>query len=174
LAPDQNQILSSRAEVLLWRASLHTGAQQREILGRVLEICEQLASQGSGGAGILQIWGDALSWLAASASAAEVESLYTRADEKYARALSLASSNRQASISRVRAAGRRALLKRGRERLDLLTQAREQCVDMAGWNSQDPELWEEWERCSVGWPCSPMSAKETVCLPRRRRRSSMA
>jgi tetratricopeptide (TPR) repeat protein len=144
LAPDQNQILSSRAEVLLWRASLHTGAQQREILGRVLEICEQLASQGSGGAGILQLWGDALSWLATSASASEAESLYTRADEKYARALSLASSNRQASISRVRAAGRRALLKRGRERLDLLTQAREQCVDMAGWNSQDPELWEEW------------------------------
>jgi tetratricopeptide (TPR) repeat protein len=163
LAPERSDILSNRSTEMLWRATLHTGEKQRELLRNVVQICEQQASEGKGGAQGLVTWGTALGYLAVAAGKPEAEGLYEQAEARFSRALYLDPENLPAQAGLVRTLGRRALLKRGDEYITLITRACEECERFSRSAPDCGELLNQWGNL-LEWRAVSSEAGESVRL----------
>jgi hypothetical protein len=144
LAPEETDFAVDRADALVYGAALGTADERREMLQRVCQQCQQLASRGAGGARMLTIWGSALCWLATISKGEEAERFYVEAEKKAARALRIAPNTGRAAVEMVRAMTFRALLQSGEMRRSLLAKACEECARLDKAHPRDADLLRLW------------------------------
>jgi hypothetical protein len=144
LEPKEAEFAVDQADALVYAAALHGGDEQREMLQRVCQWCQQLASRGAGGARMLTIWGSALCWLGTISKGEEAERYYAEAEKKTARALRIAPDTERAVAGKIRSLTYRALLERGEARRNLLAQACEECVRFDEAHPRNADLLRLW------------------------------
>ena len=126
------------------QAALYTGTEQREMLERVCQQCQQLAYRGVGGARMLAIWSWALCWRGYAAKGEEAARFYAEAEKIAARALRIDPDSGRAAVSLARAVTYRALEQRGEVRRKLLERVCEDCARFDKAHPRDADLLHEW------------------------------
>jgi tetratricopeptide (TPR) repeat protein len=144
LAPDETDFAVERAQVSVYRAALHTGDEQREMLERVCQQCQQLAQRGKGGARMLEVWSGALCWLGSAAKGDEAARFYAEAEKIAARALRIDPDSERAAVGLARTLTCRALEQRGEVRRRLLDQVCERCARFEKAHPRDADQLLEW------------------------------
>jgi tetratricopeptide (TPR) repeat protein len=144
LDPRDGEFAVDQADVLAWRAALYSGDEQREMLQRVCQQCQQLACRGIGGARMLAIWAGALRWLGSAAKGEEAERFYAEAEKIAARAWRIAPDSARAACGLAGSLTYHALQQRGEERRETLARLCEQCTRFDKVHPRDANVMLSW------------------------------